>query len=215
MAFEYLPGIFQEKQDGNLTILNSNDNPIVLIMGTAGQGDSEVLHEVVKVKDSAHEYGKLGTLTRGMYETSIGGALNIRLFRIGATAASLATDFGVTIDGINTDWSIPFVVNGEGTQEQIAAYKVVAAGHSAARHYANDTLKRGKKLYSDNLFKVAQNVMRVEAAKSSSIGLEKLEKYSFWAKGELLGHLTGFAGHENDGAGGPILLAPPLVRPAS
>jgi len=90
MPFDNLPGIFKDEQDGNLVQSVINDNPIVLVLGTAAQGDSEIVFTVDRVSDAARIFGKgAGTLTRGLYETSLGGALNIRLFRIGATAAKL------------------------------------------------------------------------------------------------------------------------------
>jgi len=103
MAHDYLPGIFKEEQDGNLTILPVNNNPVVLVIGTASQGDSAVVHSVDRVADSAREYGKDGTLTRGLYEASTAGALNLRLYRIGATPATLETDFGATIETVSRD----------------------------------------------------------------------------------------------------------------
>lgn len=103
MAHDYLPGIFKEEQDGNLTILPVNDDPVVLVIGTASQGDSAVLHVVDRVADSASEYGKDGTLTRGLYEASTAGALNLRMYRIGATSATLVTDFGATIETVAKD----------------------------------------------------------------------------------------------------------------
>lgn len=89
MPFENLPYIREQKLDGNLSIVPVNDNPIVMVLGTAAQGPSESVYRVDRVSDAARTFGKDGTLTRGLYETSIGGALNIRLFRIGATAAKL------------------------------------------------------------------------------------------------------------------------------
>jgi hypothetical protein len=89
MPFENLPGIFGQPQDGNLSIVSTNDNPIVLVLGTAAQGPSETVVRVDRISDAARTFGKEGTLTRGLYEASIGGALNLRLFRIGATAAQL------------------------------------------------------------------------------------------------------------------------------
>ena len=103
MAHDYLPGIFKEEQDGNLTILPVNDDPVVLVIGTASQGDSSVLHVVERVADSAREYGKDGTLTRGLYEASTAGALNLRMYRIGATSATLVTDFGATLETVAKD----------------------------------------------------------------------------------------------------------------
>lgn len=89
MALENLPGIFGQKLDGNLAILPVNNNPIVLVIGTAKKGESETIVRVDRVSDASAAFGKEGTLVRGMYEASIAGALNIRLFRIGATAAVL------------------------------------------------------------------------------------------------------------------------------
>lgn len=89
MPFENLPGIFGEKLDGNLSVVTTNNNPVVMVIGTAAQGDSETVYRVDKVSDAAKAFGKSGTLAQGLYETNNGGAVNIRLFRIGATAAKL------------------------------------------------------------------------------------------------------------------------------
>lgn len=89
MPYENLPGVFKDEQDGNITVSVINDNPIVMVLGTASQGNSEVVTTVERVSSAARIFGREGTLTRGLYETSLGGALNIRLFRMGATAASL------------------------------------------------------------------------------------------------------------------------------
>jgi len=105
MALENLPGIVEIKQDGNLISAPVNDNPIVMVIGTASQGDSETVHRVDRVSESAAAYSRDGTLTRGLYETSLAGALNIRLFRIGATNAvvDMTTDYGVTIETVAKD----------------------------------------------------------------------------------------------------------------
>lgn len=97
MPFENLPGIFETKLDGNLTIPSTNDSPVVCVLGTAGQGDSEQLFTAVRLQDAARVFGKSGTLVRGMYEAASTGATNIRLFRIGATSA-LLEDLGDGLD---------------------------------------------------------------------------------------------------------------------
>lgn len=89
MPFENLPGIFETKLDGNLTIPSTNDSPIVVVLGTSDKGDSEQLFTAVRLQDAARVFGKSGTLVRGMYEAASTGATNVRLFRIGATAAVL------------------------------------------------------------------------------------------------------------------------------
>lgn len=96
MPFENLPGIFTDKLDGNLTIPNTNDAPKVVILGTSSSGDAEELFTVVRVSDAAAEFGKEGTLIRGMYEATSAGASNLRLFRIGAKSARLIDLAGST-----------------------------------------------------------------------------------------------------------------------
>jgi len=103
MAFDNLPTIIGQKLDGNLAIIPVNDNPIVLILGTAKQGASETLYRVDRVSDAARTYAKDGTLIRGLYESSIGGALNSRLFRIGATTATLTFGDGYTLETVRKD----------------------------------------------------------------------------------------------------------------
>lgn len=113
MAFTNLPGIFEELQDGNLTILPINANPIVMVVGTASSGASETAHQVVRVTDSARTFSLTGSLTRGLYETAIAGALNINLFRIGGIPATLASvGTGLTLetalkdDSAGTDFTL-------------------------------------------------------------------------------------------------------------
>lgn len=104
MAFNNLPGIFDERLDGNLAIVPVNNNPIVVVLGTANKGDSEELFVVNKVSNTTATYGTTGTLSRGLYEVSTAGALNMRVFRIGATAAVLETvGGGITIETIAKD----------------------------------------------------------------------------------------------------------------
>lgn len=104
MAFDNLPVIIGQKLDGSFAIVPVNDNPIVMILGTASQGTSETVYRVDRVSDAARTFGKDGTLTRGLYEASIGGALNLRLFRVGATAAKLAgIGGGITLETIRKD----------------------------------------------------------------------------------------------------------------
>jgi hypothetical protein len=104
MPFENLPGIDTTKLDGNLTIPNTNDSPIVCVLGTAEKGSSETLFTAVRLQDAARVFGKSGTLIRGMYEAASTGATNIRLFRIGATSALLEdVGDGLTIETVSKD----------------------------------------------------------------------------------------------------------------
>jgi hypothetical protein len=104
MAFENLPGIFSDLQDGSIVLLPANENPIVLVLGTATKGPSETLHRVERISTSASTFGKdrEATLVRGMYEASVAGAQNLRLFRFGATPAVLANVGGTGAFRIET-----------------------------------------------------------------------------------------------------------------
>lgn len=105
MAYENLPGQFPYLIDGNLISVAANTNPVVLVLGTASRGDTETLYKVASISKAAAEFGRAdGTLTRGLYEVRAGGAENINLMRIGATAASLSgVGGGITIETLTKD----------------------------------------------------------------------------------------------------------------
>jgi hypothetical protein len=107
MSYENLPGIFPTLIDGNLQIATANQNPIVLVLGTAASGDSETLYRVSSVTQAARAFSKTdGTLVRGLYEVLAGGAENIRLYRIGATPATLTNvGGGISIETVAKDAS--------------------------------------------------------------------------------------------------------------
>jgi len=93
--FENLPGIIHELQDGGLQISEASAAPTVLVMGTASKGVAGIKKQVVRAQESESEFGKEGTLVRGMYETLAGGSTNTYLYRINAKSATL---FGVGTD---------------------------------------------------------------------------------------------------------------------
>ena len=127
MGYTNLPGIFEEKQDGNLTILPVNTNPIVLVIGTASKGFSDTLYRVDRIADAAREFGKDGTLIRGMYETSVGGAQNLRLMRIGGSPAVLVTKFGLTIETVLKDDSAgtDYIFQWDDSELRLKVWRVV------------------------------------------------------------------------------------------
>lgn len=104
MSFENLPGIFSNKIDGNLVVSTKNENPIVIILGTAMRGTTDP-YTVESTGDATNTFGKLdGTLIRGMLECYQGGALNMKLLRIGATPAVLSgIGGGITITTLEKD----------------------------------------------------------------------------------------------------------------
>jgi hypothetical protein len=93
--FENLPGIIHELQDGGLQISEASAAPTVLVLGTASQGVAGLKKQVVRAQESENEFGKDGTLVRGMYEALAGGSTNTFLHRINAQAA--------TLNGVGTD----------------------------------------------------------------------------------------------------------------
>lgn len=94
-----LPAILADLIDGNLSVSALSSNPIYLVLGTAPRGTSENLYSVDSVSEAAQAFGRDdGTLVKGMYEAVAGGAENLRLFRVGATAAVLSNvGTGITI----------------------------------------------------------------------------------------------------------------------
>lgn len=105
MAFDNLPGIFNNKIDGNLVLAAVNENPVVLVIGTSPRGPSETFFTVDSVSDAARIFGRAdGTLVRGLYEVANAGAENIRLMRIGAKPARLSgVGTGITIETVSKD----------------------------------------------------------------------------------------------------------------
>lgn len=92
MAFQVLdslPGIRPNLIDGNLQIATPSTAPRVLIIGTAERGRSDQVYNIRRMADANTEFGTSGTLLRGAFEAQSGGATNISLLRIGATAAKL------------------------------------------------------------------------------------------------------------------------------
>ncbi len=105
MSYENLPGQFPKWIDGNLAITSSNGNPVTVVIGTASRGDSDNFYRVDSPSAAAALFGRVdGTLIRGMYEVIAGGAENIRLFRMGAKAATLTNvGQGITIETNDKD----------------------------------------------------------------------------------------------------------------
>ncbi len=90
VAFENLPGVFPELEEGGLGISGAGRGPRVLVLGTAGQGQSQWPYVVQTTSSAASEFGSSGTLTRGMYESRTAGAENVILYRVGSTSATLS-----------------------------------------------------------------------------------------------------------------------------
>ena len=93
--FENLPGIIHELQDGGLQISETSAAPSVLILGTSTQGVSGRKVQVVRAQESENQFGKEGTLVRGMYEAIAGGSTNTYLLRTNTRSAIL---YGVGTD---------------------------------------------------------------------------------------------------------------------
>lgn len=89
MAYVNLPGTFPTFNDGGLTFSTPSTAPRILILGTATDGLSEQLYQVLRPNDAANEFGRDGTLVQGMYESLAQGADNVFLLRTGGTRGNL------------------------------------------------------------------------------------------------------------------------------
>ncbi|MCJ7645764.1 M24 family metallopeptidase, partial [bacterium] len=114
-------------------------------------------------------------------------------------------DFGIALDGLNTDWTIPFVI---GTPQDIsllkrqeAIYRVVKRGHDAGIEYIEQRLP--KLVYSNEISGIVKEAMIEEAQKPENSSILKgidWQKYAYFSREggcwHPLGHGTGFHGHE-------------------
>lgn len=98
MAFQNLPGTIVTKLDGNLAVSTPNTAPVVLLLGTAENGDTSQVYRVSRLSDALKAFGKAGTLSRGMLEAAGGGATNLRLLRFGAKPAKVLNMIAGKVD---------------------------------------------------------------------------------------------------------------------
>lgn len=129
MSYENLPGTFPYLIDGNLVTSSANQNPRVLVIGTAARGNSDVLTQVNSPSQAAADFGKSdGTLIRGMYEVLEGGAENIALLRIGGKSAILEDiggAGGITVTTISQDDNAgtDYTVFWDDSEERLRVYR--------------------------------------------------------------------------------------------
>lgn len=99
MAYTNLPYVKPDYIDGNLLEQEITQDPIVMVLGTAAQGVSEYVYNVRRATSAKSVFGTSGNLVKGMAEAIQSGAKNVRLYRIGATSATLSNvGGGITIE---------------------------------------------------------------------------------------------------------------------
>ena len=123
--FENLPGIIHELQDGGLQISEASSAPVVLILGTASKGVASLKKQVVRAQESESEFGKEGTLVRGMYETLAGGSTNTFLYRLNAGAATLS-GLGTTNQATNPTSITTLIKDGSAADLYFVYYQTPA-----------------------------------------------------------------------------------------
>lgn len=99
MSFENLPGVTSNKLDGNLSFEEINQNPVVLVLGTAAKGPSYEFYQVTRPSGAIKTFGYEGNLTRGIFETYGWGAKNLRAWRYGGTPSTLA---GIGVNSVTS-----------------------------------------------------------------------------------------------------------------
>jgi hypothetical protein len=90
VQYSNLPGVPTYKDDLNLLPEATASAPRAMVIGTAGQGRGSQTWLVPTTTAAKVEFGVEGTLLRGMWEVKAGGALEVALYRIGATSAIVA-----------------------------------------------------------------------------------------------------------------------------
>ena len=92
--YENLPGINLELLDGNLRIDEQVSGPVVLVIGTAYSGPSNVQYLSTDSNVAASYFGSDSPLIKKATEVKLGGAKNVIIYRIGGKPASIKNIFG-------------------------------------------------------------------------------------------------------------------------
>ncbi len=91
--FNNLPGIYVNKDDGNLRILESIPGGVTVVLGTSPDGPLGQLYFVTDTGTAERTFdptgSKQGTLIRGLYEAQESGAKYVALLRVGGSPVAL------------------------------------------------------------------------------------------------------------------------------
>jgi hypothetical protein len=87
VQYQNLAGVPAYKEDGNLVPEATATAPRILVIGQSGRGRGSQAYIVPSTTQAKSEFGTEGTLLRGMWEAKAAGALELALYRIGATSA--------------------------------------------------------------------------------------------------------------------------------
>lgn len=157
-----LPGIYVNKEDGNLQILDAIPGNVTLIIGTSPDGPTDSLYLVSDTKTAELMFDpdgtKEGTLLKGMHEALSAGAPYIALYRMGAKKA--VVDFlnghKITINRVKTN-----------IESQISIYYKADIGN--ANHDELIRLYYDGNLIYDNLANLnVAGMVSIEGVKSSN-----------------------------------------------
>ena len=92
--YKNLPSVNVELLDGNLRIDEPVSGPVVLIVGLAESGPSNVQYLSSDSNVAAAVYGSNSPIIKKMSEVKVGGAKNVLLYRIGGAPTSVTNLFG-------------------------------------------------------------------------------------------------------------------------
>jgi hypothetical protein len=89
--FPNLPKVQTTRTDGGLRVQNTNNNPKVLLLGTAPSGPGDEIFDARDLGAAREVFGQSSELYKGLVETkkAYGAGANIYLYRIGTEAAEL------------------------------------------------------------------------------------------------------------------------------
>jgi len=126
--YHNLPGVYVNKEDGNLSVIESIPGEVTLVLGTAPDGPNS-LYLVTDTMAAEYLYDpdgtKEGTLMKGIYEVLESGAKYVAAYRIGATPVMLDFVNGHTIvtkkayDGAGTEYKLYYNYNTSTSAETI------------------------------------------------------------------------------------------------
>lgn len=90
-TYNNLPGTYVSRLDGGLRVSQSDEAPVILLLGTADKGVGDELFDARDTAAARQQFGGSSELYQGLVEArrGYGEGANIRLFRIGTSPAQL------------------------------------------------------------------------------------------------------------------------------
>jgi hypothetical protein len=137
VQYQNLAGVPAYKPDGNLVPEATASGPRIMVIGTAGKGRGSIPYFVTSTATAKGEFGTDGTLLRGMYEAKAAGAIEIAMYRIGATYAIVT---GIGNNGGTGGWTVQTISEDADAGGDYALYYDDSADRLVVKRNSDDLI---------------------------------------------------------------------------